>query len=255
MIIILSPAKTLDFSKQTITKHESQIEFLEQAQTLANILKTYTATEIGDMMSISPKLSQLNFDRFQKWEHPFDPNMTKQALLAFKGDVYEGINAETFSPRDFEEAQIKLRILSGLYGILKPMDMILPYRLEMGTKLDNEKGTNLYTFWGDMLTENLNHDLMKNGNLLINLASNEYFKALKNKKLKADIVTPVFKDFKNGTYKMISFYAKKARGLMTRFIIQNRLTDAEDLKHFDLEGYSFNSKLTVKTNELVFTRG
>jgi len=255
MIIVISPAKTLDFSKQDYTDSKSEITFAKQSESLISILKQYTVSEIKDMMKISDKLALLNFDRFQEWKFPFNSEKTKQALLAFKGDVYEGIDAASFSAEDFEEAQNKLRILSGLYGILKPMDLILPYRLEMGTKLDNEKGSNLYAYWDDLLTEHLNKDLQKNGNILINLASNEYFKSLKKKNIDAEIITPVFKDFKNGNYKMISFYAKKARGMMTRYIIQNKLTDPEDLKNFDMEGYSYNDRLTTKPNELVFTRG
>lgn len=254
MIIVISPAKTLDFETPSPTSLATECDFTDDSQKLISTLKNYTYQEIGDMMGISEKLAVLNYNRFQEWELPFDQNKTKQALLAFKGDVYEGIDATSFKEEDFETTNHYLRILSGLYGILKPFDMILPYRLEMGTKLENERGENLYKFWGSQLTDKLNEDLATSGKVLINLASNEYFKSLQKKNIDAEIITPIFKDEKNGKYKVISFYAKKARGMMTRYIIQNKLTKPEELKNFNGGGYSFNPDLSVKKNEWVFTR-
>jgi cytoplasmic iron level regulating protein YaaA (DUF328/UPF0246 family) len=205
------------------------------------------------LMSISPKLGELNANRFQTWQLPFTPGNAKQALLAFKGDVYTGLDADTFSESDFAFSQKHLRILSGLYGVLKPLDLIQPYRLEMGTKLGNARGPNLYHFWDNKLTESLDKELESDDNVLINLASNEYFKSVKVKSLKARMITPVFKDMKNGQYKMISFYAKKARGLMSAYIIKNKLEEVESLKGFDSEGYCFNPDMS-KGDEWVFTR-
>lgn len=254
MLIVISPAKTLDFETPTVTNLNSDIEFLSESKQLIRELRKLKVDDIKDLMSISPKLAQLNFDRIHEWNPPFTAENAKQALLAFKGDVYTGIDAATFTDKDFERAQTDLRILSGLYGVLKPMDLIQAYRLEMGKKLENKKGKDLYTFWGDKITKSINASLKEDGHKeIINLASNEYFKSINKKKLKAEIITPVFKDLKNGQYKMISFFAKKARGLMTRFIIQNEITNAEDLKAFDSEGYIFNPGLS-KEKELVFTR-
>ncbi len=255
MLIVISPAKTLDFETPSISNTVSEIAFAPQAQILIEQLRTMSVAEISTMMGISNKLAQLNFERFHTWNLPFTTENAKQALLAFKGDVYTGIDAGTFSENDFATAQKQLRILSGLYGVLKPMDLIQPYRLEMGKKLTTPKGNTLYDFWGNSLTAKINNDL-KDGNhkYMINLASNEYFKAINKKELQAEIITPVFKDFKNGTYKIISFYAKKARGLMTRFIIQNKITNPEELLAFESEGYFYNAELS-KSNMPVFTRG
>ena len=205
-------------------------------------------------MGISPKLSQLNFERFVNWQLPFNMENAKQAILAFTGDVYTGIDASTLNETELQTAQTDLRILSGLYGVLKPLDLIQAYRLEMGKKLQTPKGKNLYEFWGDKITNEINKTLKeKEDKYLINLASNEYFKSVNKKEVKAEIITPVFKDLKNGQYKVISFFAKKARGLMTRFIIQNQITDPEYLKAFNSDGYVFNPHLS-KNQELVFTR-
>ncbi len=255
MLIVISPAKTLDFETPSISSITSEIAFAPQAQTLIEQLRTMSAADIAKMMGISDKLAQLNFERFHTWNLPFTAENAKQALLAFKGDVYTGIDADTFSEKDFAAAQKQLRILSGLYGVLKPMDLIQPYRLEMGKKLTTSKGSTLYDFWGSTITDKINEDLKtENHQYLINLASNEYFKAIKKKKLQAEIISPVFKDFKNGTYKIISFYAKKARGLMTRFIIQNKITNPEELLAFESDGYYYNAELS-KPNQPVFTRG
>ncbi len=217
MLIVISPAKTLDFETPSISNTASEIAFAPQAQTLIEQLRTMSVAEISTMMGISNKLAQLNFERFHTWNLPFTTENAKQALLAFKGDVYTGIDAGTFSENDFATAQKQLRILSGLYGVLKPMDLIQPYRLEMGKKLTTTKGNTLYNFWGNSITAKINDDLKRgNHKYLINLASNEYFKAINKKELQAEIITPVFKDFKNGTYKIISFYAKKARGELSK---------------------------------------
>jgi cytoplasmic iron level regulating protein YaaA (DUF328/UPF0246 family) len=210
--------------------------------------------KISSLMKISDKLAGLNADRYAQWSTPFNADNAKQAVLAFNGDVYIGLQAQTFEQQDFDFAQQHLRILSGLYGLLKPLDLMQAYRLEMGTKLATSRGKNLYEFWGDIITTKLNKDLAAQGdNVLINLASNEYFKAVKPRNLDGMIVNPVFKDEKNGEYKIISFYAKKARGLMARYIIKNRLDDVSQLRNFDLEGYSFSAALSTP-EQPVFVR-
>lgn len=205
-------------------------------------------------MGVSDKIAGLNAARFGEWQQPFSPDNARPAVLAFNGDVYTGLDAASFSEEDFAFAQSHLRILSGLYGLLKPLDLMQAYRLEMGTKLKNERGDNLYQFWGDIITDKVNDAIASsNTTALVNLASNEYFKSVKKKQLNADIITPAFKDWKNGQYKMISFFAKKARGLMARYIIENRITDVEQVKQFDVAGYSYNESLS-KGNDWVFTR-
>lgn len=254
MLIVISPAKSLDFDTATTSKEYSEAKFLKESQALIDQLRKLSVEEIGEFMEISPKLAQLNHERFLNWHTPFDINNAKQALLAFKGDVYTGLDAETLSEAELQIAQRDLRILSGLYGVLKPLDLIQGYRLEMGKKLQTSKGNNLYDFWGDKITKAINDSLKEKGDkYLINLASNEYFKSINKKKLEAEIITPVFKELKNGQYKVISFYAKKARGLMTRFIIQNQISDPEHLKAFSADGYIYNPHLS-KDKEFVFTR-
>lgn len=254
MLIVISPAKTLDFETPGHSTIYSEAEFLKESNLLIKELRKLKVDEIADFMGISPKLALLNFERFFQWQLPFTNENAKQALLAFKGDVFTGIDAASFSDEDFKRSQTDLRILSGLYGVLNPMDLIQAYRLEMGKKLKTRKGGNLYQFWDGKITNSINQSLNENNHKeLINLASNEYFKSINKKKIKAEIVTPAFKDLKNGEYKMISFYAKKARGLMTRFIIQNKITDPNDLKAFDLDGYMYNPALS-KELEPVFTR-
>ncbi|MBL4561556.1 MAG: peroxide stress protein YaaA [Labilibaculum sp.] len=254
MLIVISPAKTLDFETPGHSTIYSEAEFLKESNLLIKELRKLKVDEIADFMGISPKLALLNFERFFQWQLPFTNENAKQALLAFKGDVFTGIDAASFSDEDFKRSQTDLRILSGLYGVLNPMDLIQAYRLEMGKKLKTRKGDNLYQFWDGKITNSINQSLNENNHKeLINLASNEYFKSINKKKVKAEIVTPTFKDLKNGEYKMISFYAKKARGLMTRFIIQNKITDPNDLKAFDLNGYMYNPALS-KELEPVFTR-
>ena len=254
MLIVISPAKTLDYESPLPTEQFTQPELLEEAQSLIYTMRNYSPEDIGQLMGVSEKIAQLNFERFGDWQPPFTPDNARQALLAFKGDVYEGINAYDLSEDDLLYAQDHLRMLSGLYGLLKPLDLMQPYRLEMGTKVDNDRGKNLYEFWGNIITDKLNEALESQGDeVLVNLASNEYFKSVKKKALKARIITPASKDWKNGQYKMISFYAKRARGMMSRYIIENRLTNPEDLKKFDVAGYAFDPELSGK-DDWVFTR-
>lgn len=255
MLIVISPAKSLDFENDPCTNQFTQSDFLEHSEELMQTLRQKSKEELSKLMSISAKLADLNYDRNQNWQGPFDLKNAKQAVLAFKGDVYVGLAAETYTQADFDYAQQHLRILSGLYGLLRPLDLIQPYRLEMGTRMENTRGKNLYQFWDDRITNTLN-DLMENHEekVLVNLASNEYFKAVKSKQLNVPVITPVFKDFKNGKYKVISFLAKKARGWMTSYIIKNRLEQVEDIKGFDVEGYTYNKELSSE-QEWVFTRG
>ncbi|MBG6026386.1 peroxide stress protein YaaA [Proteus mirabilis] len=254
MLITISPAKTLDFESPLATTHFTQPELLKYSQQLIEECRKLSSSDIASLMKISDKLAGLNAARFGEWQPNFTPENARQAILAFKGDVYTGMQAELFSEDDFQFAQQHLRMLSGLYGVLCPLDLMQPYRLEMGIKLKNKKGSDLYQFWGNIITETLNKALEEQGdNILINLASDEYFKSVNPKKLNADIIKPVFLDEKNGKYKVISFYAKKARGLMSRFIIQEKLTNKAQLKEFDLEGYQFNSAES-EGNTLVFKR-
>ena len=252
MLVVISPAKTLDFETPARTNIASTPRFLEDSQVLIERMRELAPADIAKLMKISDKLSVLNSTRYETWSTPFTPDNAKQALLAFKGDVYTGLDAETLTPEQDEYAQQHLRILSGLYGALKPLDLMQPYRLEMGTKLSNARGKDLYQFWGDKITDSLNAELDQN-DVLINLASNEYFKSVQPKQLNARIITPVFKDTKNGVQKIISFYAKKARGLMVRYMIDNQIDNAESLKDFDVTGYQFEANQSSE-NEWVFTR-
>ncbi|EMP56810.1 protein YaaA [Marinobacter santoriniensis NKSG1] len=240
MLMVISPAKTLDYESPLATQTYTQPEFLDDACELVDQLKALEPHQISNLMSISDKLGQLNADRFRTWHTPFTPENARQAILAFKGDVYTGLAAESFSEDDFQFAQEHLRMLSGLYGVLKPLDLMQPYRLEMGTRFENHRGKDLYAFWGSRITDEINRLLANDDGVLVNLASNEYFKSIRKKDLEGRLITPQFKDWKNGQYKMISFYAKKARGLMCRYAIQNRITQADDLKGFDLDGYYFS---------------
>lgn len=252
MLTIISPSKTLDYQTPLITKQHSLPEFLESTKQLIDICKKLSCDDLAKLMSISPKLATTNYERFQNWHTDFNFDNARQAILAFKGDVYEGLHVEDFNDADLKFAQSHLRILSGLYGLLRPLDLIQPYRLEMGIRLKNGNNTNLYQFWGDKLTECLNHELAKSTNpTLINLASNEYFKAIKQ--LKAKVIQPIFLDKSKNDYKVISFYAKKARGLMSRFIIKNSINNSDDIKSFNLEGYQFDSKRSTEL-EWYFTR-
>jgi len=254
MIAILSPAKTLDFEREPTTSTTSEPLFLAEAEQLSAVLKEKSASELQALMSISDNLAELNAERFANWKADQSAVATKQAVLAFKGDVYQGLEATSFSETQLQFAQRHLRILSGMYGLLKPLDRIQPYRLEMGTKLTVGQHPNLYKFWGNTIAQQLNEDFKHlEHQVLINLASNEYFKAVATKTLKTEVITPVFKDYKGGKFKVISFYAKKARGLMAAFMIKNQLVNPEDLKAFQEEGYAYNAELS-KANEWVFTR-
>ncbi len=248
MLMVISPAKNLDYESPLATEQYSQPAFLDHACELVDQLKTLEPHQLSNLMSISDKLGQLNADRYQQWHTPFTPDNSRAAVLAFNGDVYTALAAQEFNEKEFEFAQKHLRILSGLYGILRPLDLMQPYRLEMGTKLENKRGKDLYEFWGNIITDALNDELQAGDGVLVNLASNEYFKSVRKKKLKARVITPQFKDWKNGQYKMISFYAKKARGLMCRYAITNGITQADDLKGFDLAGYRFSEEQSSGDN-------
>jgi cytoplasmic iron level regulating protein YaaA (DUF328/UPF0246 family) len=252
MKILISPAKSLDFENPAPIEQHSEALFLNEASKLNSKLRTLSEKEISELMSISSKLGALNWQRNQEWALPFTKANAKQAVYAFKGDVYIGMDAETLPKDKSEELQGKLRILSGLYGLLKPFDLIQPYRLEMGTKLPIEAHRNLYEYWGSKITEALKQELGKE-ELLVNLASNEYFKAVKTKDIQNAIVTPQFKDYKNGKLKIISFFAKKARGMMVRYILDNNSNDLESLKGFNYGGYGFSEELS-NGNDLVFIR-
>ncbi len=253
MLMVISPAKTLDYESPLATETFTQPEFLDDACELIDQLKELEPHQISNLMHISDKLGQLNAERFRTWHIPFTPDNARQAILAFKGDVYTGLDAGNFSEADFAFAQEHLRMLSGLYGILKPLDLMQPYRLEMGTKFENRRGKDLYAFWGSRITDEINRLLANDDGVLVNLASNEYFRSVKTRNLEGRLITPQFKDFKNGQYKIISFYAKKARGLMCRYAIEKRITRAEDLKDFNLDGYYF-SEAQSDADNWVFLR-
>jgi len=249
MLAVISPSKTQDFEPAQIDVF-TQTRQIEQSQVLVDLLKDKTQGDIASLMSISDKLSKLNFDRFQTFSTPFTLSNAKQALLAFKGDVYNGIDAPSLSLDDFEFAQGHLRMLSGLYGVIRPLDLIQPYRLEMGTKLKNSQGKNLYEFWGDQISQVLNED---ESEVIINLASNEYFKGIDKKSINAKIINIAFKELKNDTYKIIGIYAKRARGLMVNYMIKNRLAEPELLKDFNVEGYQVRQDMSDDLT-WVFTR-
>lgn len=254
MLMVISPAKTLDFETPPTTKRYTQPEFLDHSQELINQLRDMTPAQIGELMHLSDKLSGLNAARFGSWNPAFTPKNAKQALLAFKGDVYTGLDADTLSGPDLTYAQKHLRMLSGLYGLLRPLDLMQPYRLEMGTKLANARGKDLYAFWGDRISEWLNEALKEQGDdVLLNLASNEYFSAVKRPALNARVIETEFRDQKNGQYKIISFYAKKARGMMTRFVISERISKPKDLTQFDAHGYRYSKGLS-SPDKLIFLR-
>ncbi|MFA9440490.1 peroxide stress protein YaaA [Uliginosibacterium sp. sgz301328] len=243
MLMVISPAKSLDFETPPTTKTHTQPQFLDAAESLIGVLRDYSPQQLSELMGISDTLAHLNVARFAEWSRPFTARNAKQAALAFDGDVYGGLDAPGMSAEDLAFAQKHLRILSGLYGVLRPLDLMRAYRLEMGTRLANPAGKDLYAFWGDRISEALNAELKagkgKPEPVLVNLASDEYFKSVRPKVLRARIVHPVFEDWKAGKYKIISFYAKRARGLMARYAIVNRIDDAEALKRFDVEGYAF----------------
>ena len=254
MLVVISPAKNLDYESELPTQEYSQPRLLEQAQELVDRCRSLSPQDLSSLMSISDKLAGLNAARFAEWKTPFTLDNARQAIYAFDGDVYTGLAAESLDEQAISYAQEHLRILSGLYGVLKPLDLMQAYRLEMGTKLDTARGKNLYEFWGDLITDTLNEDLAAlDSKILVNLASNEYFSSVQKKRLKADVITPVFKDEKNGQYKVISFWAKKARGMMARFIVTEQPKTLQDLRQFSAGGYRFNADASSES-ELVFYR-
>lgn len=255
MLIVISPAKTLDFSKSATTTLKTNLAFDSQSANLVKTLKKLTINDLQILMGVSYDLASLNVKRFSDWKTTPSFEDTLQAIFAFRGEVYTGLAVDDFTFEDLCYTQQHLRILSGLYGVLKPLDGIQPYRLEMGTPLKIGKFRNLYEYWGNKITTNIAHSLSEQGDkILVNLASSEYFKAIKTNILKATIITPAFKDYKDGEYRMISFYAKKARGMMVRFLLKNQLNNPDDLKLFEDDGYFYNHSLS-KPLEPVFTRG
>ncbi len=255
MLIVISPAKKLDYSSPVAAKNHSQPELLDHSAELLQGLKKLSPQNVCALMGLSDNLGALNYERFQAWDRPFTEDNAKPAILAFKGDVYQGLDADSMTDKQLEWAQGHLRILSGLYGLLRPMDLMQPYRLEMGTRFANQRGKDLYQFWGNIITDEIN-SLLSNAKspVLLNLASNEYFKSVQQKNIAGRIVTPVFMDKKGDKYKIVSFYAKKARGLMSAYIIKNKITAVEGIKKFDVDGYRFNSAMT-DGDSWVFTRG
>ncbi|WP_337843249.1 peroxide stress protein YaaA [Rheinheimera sp.] len=254
MLTVISPAKDLDYQSPLAVSEYSQPALLAEAQALMPVCRDLSPQQLSSLMGISDKLAGLNAARFAQWSTPFTPDNARQAVFAFNGDVYQGLQAQSLSREDLAFAQQHLRILSGLYGVLRPLDLMQPYRLEMGTSLANPRGKNLYQFWGSRISEALNLQLEQlQSDTLLNLASQEYFKAVDKKALKARVVNVEFKDFKNGQYKVISFYAKKARGLMARFVTEQRLTSVAGIKDFDVAGYRFSAEQSTP-EQFVFTR-
>lgn len=254
MLYLISPAKNLDYETPAITSEYTLPDLMDEAEALVKVCVKLTPKDLSSLMHISDKLAGLNVARFAEWQPNFTQDNAKQAILAFNGDVYTGLDAASFSAEDFSYAQSHLRILSGLYGVLKPLDLMQPYRLEMGTKLENPRGKNLYEFWGDLITDKINDQIKaSNSEVVVNLASTEYFKSVKKKQLSAPLVTPVFKDWKNGQYKMISFFAKKARGMMVQYLIKNQVKDLAGLLQFNQDGYEYNAELS-KPDAPCFTR-
>lgn len=254
MLALISPAKTLDYETPLPTDQFTQARLLDHSHQLIEVCRELSASQIASLMSVSEKIAHLNVQRFRDWQQDFDFSNARQAIFAFKGDVYTGLDAYRLTDTQLDFAQQHLRMLSGLYGLLRPLDLMMPYRLEMGTKLSNPRGQNLYEFWAEHITQLIQADLVAaNSQILVNLASDEYYKAVKVSKLQAQIVKPVFLDQKNGQYKVISFYAKKARGLMARFMIEHEIDKVDGLKDFNTEGYVFDA-LASNGNELVFKR-
>ena len=246
MLILVSPSKTFDFDTAPRTRKSTQPVFLDESKQLIRELKKLSPQDICSLMSVSSNLGELTHERFKKWKLPFTADNAKQAVLAFKGDLYNGLEAEDLSATDLNYAQKHLRILSGLHGVLRPLDLIQPYRLEIGTDFANQRGKNLYEFWGDRITDELNKTLSTlKSDIVINLASNEYFRAINKKKLEATVISPAFKDLKNGNYKIISFYAKKARGQMAGWIIRNRVDNPTQLRKFRIAGYRYRKELSA----------
>ncbi len=243
MLLVLSPAKSLDFDKPVPTGKFTQPDYLDDSAQLIQTLRQKSPEELSALMHISAKLGELNFERNLNWQTPFDTSNARQAIYAFTGDVYLGLDAHALTQKDMAYAQNHVRILSGLYGLLRPLDLMQPYRLEMGTSLQHGDNRNLYEFWGTRLSEGLNTAMNGHKNrVLLNLASNEYFRSVDKKVLNADIVSPVFRDYKNGQYKIISFFAKKARGMMAAHVIRNRIDSLAGIREFDMAGYRFSEK-------------
>ncbi|MCV2216204.1 peroxide stress protein YaaA [Thauera sp. Sel9] len=258
MIFVISPAKALDYETPPATPRFTQPDFLDRSAELVAILRERSPAQIAELMSLSDALASLNAARYEQWSTPFSPDNAKQAVFAFNGDVYEGLDAYSLTPQELDWAQDHLRILSGLYGVLRPLDLMQPYRLEMGTRLENARGRNLYAFWGDRITDELNRLLAAEADagrepILFNLASDEYFKSVKPAKLKGRLVSAAFEDWKGGRYKIVSFYAKRARGLMSRYLIQHRIDDVDGVKGFAAEGYAFAAEAS-DDDRLVFRR-
>jgi cytoplasmic iron level regulating protein YaaA (DUF328/UPF0246 family) len=253
MKILISPSKTLNFDDYNTSGFSTDCRLLKHTSELHKILSNHSINDLKSLMNVSDKIAELNFNRFKTWENPSKSSDSKQAIFAFKGDVYSGLDVETIDDNKFEYMQNNLRIISGFYGLLRPFDKILPYRLEMGTRLKNSRGKNLYEFWGDDITQLLDNDIENKNEHIVNLASNEYFKSITTKKLNNTVITPSFKEFRNGTYKTIAIYAKKARGLMSRFIIENKLDEIDGLKIFNSEGYTYDENLSNSSN-FIFVR-
>ncbi|ABO22964.1 peroxide stress protein YaaA [Shewanella loihica] len=254
MLILVSPAKTLDYETPASTQTFTMPALLEHSEALIKVCRELTPADIASLMKVSDKIAGLNAARFAEWHRDFNLDNAKQALFAFRGDVYTGLDADTLSEGSLARAQQHLRILSGLYGLLRPLDLMQAYRLEMGTKLANDRGANLYQFWGDIVTQEVNKALAEQGDdILVNLASNEYFKSVKPKQIQGQVITPIFKDKKNGQYKVISFFAKKARGMMVRYMLDNKVSRYEELLKFDTAGYYY-SEADSSVNEPVFLR-
>ena len=258
MIIVISPAKALDYETPPTTAVFTQPDFLDHSAELIDVLRERSPAQIAELMHLSDPLATLNVARYAQWSRPFSPDNAKQAVFAFNGDVYEGLDAASLSADELAWAQDHLRILSGLYGVLRPLDLMQAYRLEMGTRLESARGKNLYAFWGERITDELNRQLAAEldagrAPILLNLASDEYFKSVKPAKLKGRLVSASFEDWKGGRYKIVSFYAKRARGLMSRYVIQNRIDDVDGLKGFDAEGYAFAADAS-DADSLVFRR-
>ena len=253
MKILISPAKSLDFESKIPTNDFSNIPFLEQTKELSQKMDLKSKDDLKKLMNISDQLAELNYQRFQGFSFPFTKENARQAVYSFSGDVYKGLDVYTLPEEHIDSMQNSLRILSGLYGLIKPLDLIQPYRLEMGTSLKVNSSNNLYEFWGSSITDYLNQEMGKE-EILVNLASKEYFKAVQSKNLKATLVTPIFKDYKNGKLKIISFFAKKARGQMARYILDNEIETLDELKGFDIDGYGFSAEYTLNENEPVFVR-
>ena len=254
MKIVVSPAKSLNFESPLPIQNYTESLFLKDAETIQKTLKKKKPKQLMELMDISEKLADLNWERNQNWSLPFSPENARPAVFAFDGDVYTGLDAYSLSHDDLAFAQNHLRSLSGLYGLLRPLDLMMPYRLEMGTKLANERGSNLYQFWEDRITQLINDDLEQvDAKILLNIASDEYYKSVKEAKIQAEIIKPVFLDQKNGKYKVISFYAKKARGLMARYMIEHQIDQVDGIKSFNTDGYYFDAESSLK-GELVFKR-